>query len=322
MSDEINSVYANVKNPLVSIVTPTYNQADFIRETFDSVFNQTYPCIEYIVLNDGSTDNTEEIIKKEKRLAVGETQLNMGQSRTLNKGWEMARGKYIGYLSSDDLIYPKAVEKLVAILEANDNIVCVFPDSDLIDVESKIIKKNICRKFDLQELILNQECYIGPGALFRRDIFLEIGGWDSTLKLAPDREFWIRLACRGQIVMLEETLAGYRMHQQSISYKDVSEETSREYIRVLDRYYAGELGTILPTLVSRKEEAYANATLIIARNCLRAWQIKRGLQLYSDACNLYLPLKSYRTKLKLLRNVASKPTRILMSKLKKLMKVS
>jgi glycosyltransferase involved in cell wall biosynthesis len=308
-------------NPLVSIVTPTYNQAKFIRETMDSVFRQNYPEIEYIVLDDGSTDGTVDIIRNEKRLDVAQSQSNMGQSRTLNKGWAIAQGKYIGYLSSDDIFYPDAISKLVAILEEDSGIVCVYPDSDLIDIESNVIKKNICRDFDLEDLIVRQECYIGPGALFRRDAFQTIGGWDPDLKLAPDREFWIRLSSCGRIVFCKETLAGYRMHPQSISYRDVSEEISREYIRVLDKYFNGELGVKLSAIVKRRDEAYAHATLIIARNCLRAWKFSRGIELYCQACYLYPPLKSIKIKYKLLRNVASKPIRALWAKMYSVFKV-
>lgn len=300
--------------PLVSIVTPTYNQAQFIRETMSSVFDQTYPAIEYIVIDDGSTDATSEIIKSERRLSVAESQVNMGQSRTLNKGWALAKGKYIGYLSSDDLIYPEAVEKMVSILETDSNIVCTFPDSNLIDIQSNIIKKNICREFDLENLIVRQECYIGPGALFRGDAFHAIGGWDPTLKLAPDREYWIRLASRGRFVFCNEILAGYRLHPQSISYKDVSEEVSGEYVRVLDRYFAEEMGQVLPSILKRRDEAYAYATMIIARNCLRAGQYTRGMELYNQACTLYPQFRSIKNKARLFRNVVSKPARSVLAK--------
>jgi glycosyltransferase involved in cell wall biosynthesis len=321
MLSDSQSLVVNGQLPLVSIVTPTYNQAQFIGETMSSVLNQTYPAIEYIVLDDGSTDATSEIIKSERRLSVAESQENMGQSRTLNKGWALAKGKYIGYLSSDDLIYPEAIEKMVSILEADINIACVFPDADLIDIQSNIIKKNVCREFDLENLIVRQECYIGPGALFRSDAFHVIGGWDPALKLAPDREFWIRLASKGRFVFCKETLAGYRLHSQSISYKDVSEEVSREYIGVLDRYFDGEMGTMLPGILKRRDEAYAYATMIIVRNCLRAGQYTRGLELYRQACSLYPGLTSIKNKIKLLRNVASKPVRSVLAKLRSLLMV-
>lgn len=118
--------------PLVSIVTPTHNQAKYLAETIESVLSQTYPNIEYIVLDDGSTDNTQEILKKFGGRIRHERHANIGQARTLNKGWSLCKGKYIGYLSSDDLLYPNAVTELVALLEKDHSVVCAFPDSNLI----------------------------------------------------------------------------------------------------------------------------------------------------------------------------------------------
>ena len=96
MVEASNSHDAQCSHPLVSIVTPTYNQAAFLRETLNSVLAQTYPRVEYIVLDDGSTDATAEILRQERRLTIAETHHNMGQARTVNKGWALARGKYIG----------------------------------------------------------------------------------------------------------------------------------------------------------------------------------------------------------------------------------
>ena len=221
-------------------------------------------------------------------------------------------------MSSDDLLYPNAISRLVALLELDDGIVCVFPDSNLIDVCSRVVKKGGCRRFDLEELLVRQECYIGPGALFRRAAFEKVGGWDPTLKLAPDREFWIRLASQGRFEFCTDTLAGYRMHEQSISYKDVSENVAREYIRVLDYYFSGKLTVPLPSVVVRRDEAYGYATLILARNCLRAGRFARGVELYREACALYAPLKGLGTKVRLLRNVASKPARVLIARVRAL----
>ena len=88
--------------PLVSIVTPTYNQAQYLAETIDSVLEQDYPNVEYIVLDDGSTDDTSSVLERYNGLIRHERHANMGQARTLNCGWAMTNGQIIGYLSSDD----------------------------------------------------------------------------------------------------------------------------------------------------------------------------------------------------------------------------
>lgn len=293
--------------PLVSIITPTYNQAEYLAETIESVLSQTYPNIEYIVIDDGSTDNTPEVLRRFDGRIRYERQDNIGQARTLNKGWNLCKGKYIGYLSSDDLLYKNAVSELVALLEEDGSIVCAFPDSNLIDGFSRVTKRNVCRPFDLSDTVVRQECYIGPGAVFRKVAFDTLGGWRPDLKLAPDREFWIRISSLGEIKMSNSVLAGYRMHPASISYKDVSEEVSREYLRVLDDYFSGNGVPI--DIAKRKNEAYGYAYMLLARNSFRAGNIGRGVELYNVACGYYSDLKRYEFKFRLVRNVVSRPIR-------------
>ena len=297
--------------PLVSIVTPAYNQAEYLTETIESVLAQDYPNLEYIVLDDGSSDETPAILQRYNGRIQHERHSNMGQARTLNKGWQRARGTYLGYLSSDDLLYTGAVRQLVGLLESDSSIVCAFPDANLIDDRSRVTKKNVCRPFDLAEIVVRQECYIGPGALFRRSAFEIVGGWRSELKLAPDREFWIRVASQGRIEMTPNVLAGYRLHPQSISYKDVGEEVGREYLLVLDEYYSSR--DVPPELAARRDEAYGYAHLLLARNNFRSGRLKRGLQLYKQACNLHPALRNSNVKIKILRNIFSKPLRTLLS---------
>lgn len=304
--------------PLVTIVTPTFNQAQYVAETIESVLAQTYPNIEYIVLDDGSTDDTRKVLEAYRDRASIESQANMGQARTLNKGWAAARGKFLAYLSSDDILYPEAIAKLVAALEADPTRVCVFPDCDLIDQNSAVIKRNVCRAFDLADLVVKQECYIGPGALFRREAFEQAGGWKPELRLAPDREFWIRLARYGSFHFVAETLAGYRMHPRSISYSDVSEQTSMEYLHVLDDYF--ESTDVPAEIAERKDEAYGHALFVLARNAYRSGRLSRGNYFYKQACQRHPPLRATGYKLRLVRNVVSKPARIALYRIRTLIK--
>ncbi len=302
------------KFPLVSIVTPVYNQAEYLAETIESVLAQDYPNIEYIVLNDGSTDHTEKVLSHYTGRLKWETQGNIGQSETLNKGWNASGGKYLGYLSSDDLLHPTAVSELVKALENDVDIVCAYPDCTLINERSVVIKNRVCREFDLEELIVCQECYIGPGAIFRSDAYRRVGGWKAHLKLAPDREFWMRLAGHGSFHFEKKVLAGYRVHRASISYKDVSEDISREYLKVLDDYFSSENVPI--NVEERRMEAYGRAKFIVARNLFRSGNISRGIEIYGEACRSYHPLKKPRYVLQLMKNVISKPLRLAWGALK------
>lgn len=303
--------------PLLSLVTPAHNQGQYLGETIESVLAQDFPAIDYVVVDDGSTDSTPAVLERYTGRVRWERQANLGQVRTLNAAWSRARGKYLAYLSSDDILYPGALRTLVGVLEADPGAVCVYPDADLIDDRSRVIKRGVCRPFDLAQLVVEQECYIGPGAVFRRSAFAAVGGWRPELRLAPDREFWMRLASQGAIRFHRETLAGYRMHPGAISFRDVSEETSREYIRVLDRYF-GSPG-VPAEILARRDEAYGNATLILARNRFRAGDLRRGAALYREACGLHPGLRSARVKMRLLRNVVSKPARVAIASLRSML---
>ncbi len=300
--------------PRVSLVTPAYNHAEFLAETIESVLAQDYADVEYIVIDDGSTDDTATVLAHYADRVCCLRQDNTGQARALNWGWSLATGRYLGYLSSDDILHPSAVGSMVRALEADSGVVCAFPDSDLIDVTSKVVKRAVCRPFDLESLIVRQECFIGPGALFRREALEAAGGWRPSLRLAPDREFWIRLADHGRFHFEPRSLAGYRLHPRSISYNDVSEEASREYMHVLDGYFAKP--GVPDAIARRKQEAYAYAKLVMARNAFRAGKFARGWALYGEACNLHGSLAHTSIKLTLLRNVLSKPMRMLTSKLR------
>src|SRR4030095_9000889 len=115
--------------PTVSIVTPAYNQAEFLRDTIESVLAQDYPNIEYVVLDDGSTDETPNILAEYGDRFRWETHANMGQTATINKGWAMTSGEIVTWLNSDDTYLPGAVSKAVDFLQRNPDVGVVYGDT-------------------------------------------------------------------------------------------------------------------------------------------------------------------------------------------------
>lgn len=299
--------------PLVTLITPTFNQVNFVAATIESVLAQDYKDIEYIVLDDGSTDATPQILAQfSDRIAI-ERHENMGQATTLNRGWGKAKGKYLAYLSSDDLLDPSCISSMVAALESDPGLVCAFPNADLIDEYGRIIKKSVCRPFSLIDTVVLQECHIGPGAVFRKSAFDAVGGWRTDLKLAPDREFWMRLATEGGFHFDPRPLAQYRLHRASMSAQETSDEVSREYLKVLDIHYSGRPTT---ECVRRREEAYGRAYIILARNSFRSGRFSDGIRYYREACRLHRRLLKSSVNMSLLRTVISKPVRMVISKIR------
>ena len=223
--------------PLLSVITPVYNGEKYIEECIASILRQSYTNIEYIIINDGSTDKTKEIIKKYKKNIKIINQNNMGQVKTLNKGWNMSKGKYLTYLSADDILDSKCYEEIIAFLEKNMNIIMAFPKNHLIDENSKIIKKDVCPEFSFYDTLVRQECKIGAGAIFRKQIFQKYGGWDSKFELCPDRHYWIKIFQYGNFKLIDSALAFYRLHSHSGVYTKTNEKYSNEYKIILDEFF-------------------------------------------------------------------------------------
>lgn len=225
--------------PLVSIVTPTYNQAQFLSATLDSMLAQDYPNIEYIVLDDGSTDDTLDVLSCYAGRVQWERQTNMGQSRTLNKGWARARGEYLGYLSSDDLLLPHAISTLVDALQAHPEALVSYCDFQLIDGGGRCTGAVQSPDYDYRCMVEELICPPGPGALFRRSLFEQIGGWNEHLRKIPDFEFWLRAGRVGPFVRVPRVLAQYRIHEESTAIRPIPFECSMEIVETARAYWTG-----------------------------------------------------------------------------------
>jgi GT2 family glycosyltransferase len=198
---------------------------------------QDYPALEYKVLDDGSTDTTPAVLASYTGRVDWERQANMGQSRTLNKGWQAAKGDYLGYLSSDDLLLPHALSALVAALEADPTAVVVYCDFDLIDAQGKVVGHVDSPDYSQRQMEEDLMCHPGPGALFRRSAFEKVGGWDPTLRKVPDFEFWLRMGRQGHFIRVPKVLAHYRVHAESASVRPVPVESTMEIVNTMRAHW-------------------------------------------------------------------------------------
>ena len=222
--------------PLVSILTPTYNRADYLVETLESVLGQTYPNIEYIVLDDGSTDNSREILERYADRLTWESHANRGETRTVNKGWGMTHGDYIMVVNSDDPIRLTTVEKMVAFMEARPDLLVAYPYWHVIDNQSQVIAEDMTYEYDYADMLTTCACFPGPGALLRRRGLELVPARDTKYRYVADYEYWLRLGLYGPFARVPEYLATHRVHSDSAGVK-ANPKIARELIQLMTEFF-------------------------------------------------------------------------------------
>ena len=205
--------------PLVSIVTPSFNQGDYIEKTIKSVLEQDYPSIEYLVVDGGSTDNTLDILRKYDKKIKWLSKKDNGQTDAINKGIRMTNGEIVAWLNSDDVYLPGAIQKVVNCFHRNPDVKMVYGQSHFIDTTGKIVGQYPTEPFDAERLVMfNFICQ--PSTFFKRDACDDVGELDPGLHYVMDYDLWIRLARKFQVCYFPEFLSCYRLHETSktVSY--------------------------------------------------------------------------------------------------------
>jgi glycosyltransferase involved in cell wall biosynthesis len=261
----------SITEPLVSIVIPAYNHARYVDEAIRSVLAQDYLHVELIVLDDGSRDGTRELLQRYGNRFYWESHENMGQAGTLTKGWSIARGEILGYLSADDQLEPTAVSESVALMKTRPEVAATYCDFNLIDPQSRVVRRVRAPDFDYARMLVTVTCPPGPGAFFRRSVYERAGTWDAKLRQMPDYDFWLRLGLEGPLVRIPKVLAGFRVHEASQTYGRVSNERAAEPVLIVTRLF--ERPGLPPELAKLRDESIANAELVSAQLHLRAGRV-------------------------------------------------
>ncbi len=209
--------------PVVSIVMCAYNAANYIDETIDSVFAQTFSDFELIIVNDGSTDHTAKIVKSyaDPRIVLVE-QENGGPSAARNMAIQYASGKYLAILDSDDLWLPDYLKKMLGIFQSDPKIDFAYPNAELFGTPYWNGKRFMDRDpsslpITLDKLI-SRECNVFISSIFKREIIAEVGGFDPSLKGSEDLDLWFRICQAGyQFTFTTEVLVKYRKRDDSLS---------------------------------------------------------------------------------------------------------
>jgi len=201
-----------------------YNGANYLKEAVESILNQTFSEFEFIIIDDGSKDETWDILNNyassDYRIKLIKNRINIGLTRSLNKGLVVARGKYIARQDHDDFSEPTRLEKETQYLDMHDSTVLVSCNYDIINSEGKIVKRTDLRN-DTSTIYWNLIFYNYLGGhsqvMFRRDPVLKIGGYSESLPYAQDYDLWLRLSKFGHISILPEILLKYRIHDKRVT---------------------------------------------------------------------------------------------------------
>ena len=199
--------------PLVSIITPSYNQGEFLEKTINSVLSQDYPNIEYIIVDGGSKDESLEIIHKyNHQLAWWVSEPDRGQTEAINKGFSHAKGEILAWINSDDTYHPEAVSEAVEFLTNDPKIGMVYGDAQLIDGVGKVIGKFPARQTDYRRLRQGYVHIPQQSSFFRADLWKQVGPLDPSFYFAMDYDLWVRLARVAPIKYVPRTWANFRLH--------------------------------------------------------------------------------------------------------------
>jgi glycosyltransferase involved in cell wall biosynthesis len=199
--------------PLISIVTPSYNQGAFIEETLRSVLRQDYPCIEYIIVDGGSTDGTLDILRKYEDHLIWFSESDKGQADAINKGFQKSHGQILAWLNSDDTYLPGTVRTAVDYLAAHPEVAMVYGDCNMVDEQGEVVGRSIwVEDFDLRRLVEDINYIHQPTAFFRRQAFEDVGMLDTDLHYCMDYDLWIRIGKEYPVQRIPHVLANIRVY--------------------------------------------------------------------------------------------------------------
>jgi glycosyltransferase involved in cell wall biosynthesis len=208
-----------MQRPLVTIVTPSFNQGRFIRQTIESVLGQDYPNIEYIIMDGGSTDETASIAAEYAGRLTFISEKDRGQSHAINKGFRMARGEVVSWLNSDDIILPGAVAHAVGAFERDPTLGAVYGEGYLIDYDGAVTSRfPATEPFNLWKLVYLSDYILQQTVYFRRSILDDVGFLDETLHWGLDWDFLIRIGKRYWIAYIPEYMGSLREYDAAKTF--------------------------------------------------------------------------------------------------------
>ena len=229
--------------PPISIITPSYNQGRFIERTIQSVVSQAVPGLEYVVVDGGSSDETISILRRYEQHLRWTSEKDRGHAHAINKGICRTTGPIIGWLNSDDIYYPNALQTALAYFDAHPDVDVVYGDAYHIDEHDTFIERYPTQDWDFRRL--RDICFISqPAAFVRRSVFEQHGLLDERLRYSMDYDLWLRLGVNGvRFAHLPRVLAATRLHADAFTvahkvkvHASINDVTRRRLGRTPDRW--------------------------------------------------------------------------------------
>jgi len=200
---------------MISIITPSFNQARYVERTIQSVLFQDIPDLEYFVIDGGSKDETLSILQRYSKSLTFISEKDNGQADAVNKGLKRVTGDIIGWLNSDDIYYPDTLKKIKCYFANHPDVDVVYGEAYHIDQNDEVIDRYPTETWDISRLI--KTCFIAqPTVFLRRKVLQKYGYLNETLEYCLDYEYWLRLAGQGvRFGYLKEILAGSRLYPET-----------------------------------------------------------------------------------------------------------
>ncbi len=277
--------------PNVSICIPTYNREKLLKETLDSVFTQTYKDFEVVIVDDGSTDGTKQMLERHGYEVRYHRQENSGDAAARNKLIELAQGRYITFLDSDDLLFGDSLERMIAAMPTNSDEAIVYGPYTAIDESGDVLHRKKKKLYNgritqyLFENILIHSC----GSLFPKKILVEAGGFNTSFPVCSDYDLWLRLSLKYDFVAINNPVFKRRRHGGNLSQPSfINRYTEYEVLRKF--YSEGGGKEHIPFKAAMKR--LAKEQYRAARSAIRESKIEKGCDLLQDSLKLHFNIKT------------------------------
>jgi glycosyltransferase involved in cell wall biosynthesis len=275
-----------VNSPLITIITPSYNQSRYLEETIRSVLGQDYPAIEYFIIDGGSTDSSVEIIRSyESQISGWVSEKDRGQAEAINKGFKRASGEYIAWLNSDDTYQPGAICAAIETFQKHPEAGIVYGNVLSIDENSQPFNLQTFQPYNLKDLmafnIISQ-----PAVFMRRAVLEQAGYLDLDYHLLLDHHLWLRMAALAPMVYIPATLAAARYHAEAKNLARTA-DFGREAFKIVDWMRATP--ALAPVFHANRRQILAGAHRLDAFYLLDGAFYVQSLKAYGQAFR-YKPL--------------------------------